>query len=335
MMAAAFFGAVSGRGGISEKQREDVQGVRRGKCLLCRECPQFLVSPPLIACSYCGCPPAKHEHIRKGGGTKRRRDPVPSDSVCSLSDTELSDSSGLSSPGVGVKWRPWHQVTSPPPRLETLLEREPVSREEALEHAWSREDTSPNIYVKNDDPLTFHRNPVYQTSDAIRGRGISLARRSSAGLGGGGRRGPRSGYLNGLHVWAVHWPQESRGTHPVVGVATRECPLTEPGYKRLVGSNCNSWGWCLKSLKIFHDSDRFRKGVTYPRDVDEKLNVPDTFFMILDCDRGTLAFQVEDDYLGVAFSGLRCLELFPIVSAVWGHCEVTLTYINSHELEEE
>ena len=33
-------------------------------------------------------------------------------------------------------------------------------------------------------------------------------------------------------------------------------------------------------------------------------------------------FQIDNDFLGVAFSGLRGEELFPIVSAVWGHCEV-------------
>ena len=55
-------------------------------------------------------------------------------------------------------------------------------------------------------------------------------------------------------VWRITWPPELRGTHPMVGVATGDCPLTEASYKRLVGSTSNSWGWCLKSLKIYHDS---------------------------------------------------------------------------------
>ena len=33
--------------------------------------------------------------------------------------------------------------------------------------------------------------------------------------------------------------------------------------------------------------------------------------------------QIDNDFLGVAFSGLRGEELYPIVSAVWGHCEVS------------
>ena len=42
-------------------------------------------------------------------------------------------------------------------RVRCLLEKEPVSREMAESHSWSRQDTSPNIYVRLDDPLTFHR----------------------------------------------------------------------------------------------------------------------------------------------------------------------------------
>ena len=34
---------------------------------------------------------------------------------------------------------------------------------------------------------------------------------------------------------------------------------------RLVGSNSSSWGWCLKTLKVYHDSRKYRHGVSYPR----------------------------------------------------------------------
>ena len=49
-------------------------------------------------------------------------------------------------------------------------------------------------------------------------------------------------------------------------------------------------GSCANSQLL--TSRKFRHGVPYPRDVDEKLRVPDTFYMLLDMDRGTLAFQV-------------------------------------------
>ena len=54
--------------------------------------------------------------------------------------------------------------------------------------------------------------------------------------------------------------------------------------------------------------------------------------MALDMDAGKLGFIADSQWLGWAFDGLRGLEVFPTVSCVWGHCEVTLKYINfSHE----
>jgi len=344
---------------IKTPNKIDIHGVRRSSCSNCSECPQFVSIPGHVLCAYCGCPPARHSKTAlegdlgpgqgrsRGvpvvalGDRKRGRDAdaksaekgelgLADSDVDSEQDSDESSDSEDSSSSVSSftskkvarkqkRWRPIEQITAPPPRVTRLLKSDPVGREEQLEHTWNELDSSPNIYIKQDDPLTFHRNPVYQTTDAIRGKAGDVW----------------EGYSSGLHVWTVQWPSASRGTHPMVGVATSECHLTEPGYKRLVGSTSSSWGWCLKSMKVYHDSRKFRQGVPYPRDIDEKLKVPDMFFMILDMDRGTLAFQVNDDFLGVAFSGLRGEELFPIVSAVWGHCEVTLTYIGSNHLERE
>ena len=35
-----------------------------------------------------------------------------------------------------------------------------MGAEEQVEHSWSQEDSSPNIYIKPEDPLTFHRCQV-------------------------------------------------------------------------------------------------------------------------------------------------------------------------------
>ena len=56
-----------------------------------------------------------------------------------------------------------------------------------------------NIFVKDDDKLTFHRHPVAQSTDCIRGR---------------------VGYERGLHLFEITWPTRQRGTHAVVGVST-------------------------------------------------------------------------------------------------------------------
>lgn len=62
---------------------------------------------------------------------------------------------------------------------------------------------------------------------------------------------------------------------------------------------------------------------------DESFAVPDKFMMCLDMDEGTLSYLADGQFLGVAFRGLKGKKLYPIVSAVWGHCEITMKYLNS------
>ena len=48
---------------------------------------------------------------------------------------------------------------------------------------------------------------------------------------------------------------------------------------------------------------------------------------MLDMDEGVLGFVVDGKYLGPAFRGLRGKKLYLMVSAVWGHCEITMKYL--------
>ena len=48
---------------------------------------------------------------------------------------------------------------------------------------------------------------------------------------------------------------------------------------------------------------------------------------MLDMDEGVLGFVVNGKYLGPAFRGLRGKKLYLMVSAVWGHCEITMKYL--------
>nr|CAD7256725.1 unnamed protein product [Timema shepardi] len=151
-----------------------------------------------------------------------------------------------------------------PARLDILLDMPPASRDCQVKHAWNSEDRSLNIFVKDDDKLTFHRHPVAQSTDCIRGK---------------------VGLTKGLHVWEVHWSTRQRGTHAVVGVATQDAPLHSVGYQSLVGSNDQSWGWDLGRNKLYHDSKN-NVGVTYPALLkpDETFIVPDKFLgLCADC----------------------------------------------------
>lgn len=200
-----------------------------------------------------------------------------------------------------------------PTRLDQLLDMPAAGPAVQLRHAWNPEDRSLNVFVKEDDRLTFHRHPVAQSTDGIRGK---------------------VGHARGLHAWQIHWPARQRGTHAVVGVATARAPLHSVGYTALVGSDCESWGWDLGRSQLYHDGKN-RPGVAYPAflEPEEAFSLPDSLLVVLDMDEGTLSFVVDGQYLGVAFRGLKGKKLYPVVSAVWGHCEVTMRYINGLDPE--
>uniref|UniRef100_A0A5S6QCD4 SOCS box domain-containing protein n=1 Tax=Trichuris muris TaxID=70415 RepID=A0A5S6QCD4_TRIMR len=205
----------------------------------------------------------------------------------------------------GSAVRQWRNAL--PVKLTKVLNSSPAPRYVQEANSWNPDDSSGNIFVKEDDCLTFHRHPVSQSTDCIRGK---------------------VGYSRGFHVWDVHWPTRQRGTHAVIGVATINAPIHSFGYCSLVGSNAYSWGWDIGRNKLYHDCKRL-SAQPYPvslRDVSTFV-LPDEFLMVLDMDEGTLAFCMDDQYLGVAFHSLKGKKLYPVVSAVWGHCEVTLKYV--------
>ncbi|KAB5550591.1 hypothetical protein PHYPO_G00055450 [Pangasianodon hypophthalmus] len=203
------------------------------------------------------------------------------------------------------------------PRLELLLDMPPADFATQLEHAWNPDDRSLNLFIKDEDRVTFHRHPVAQSTDCVRGK---------------------VGFTRGLHAWTVRWPVRQRGTHAIVGVATSRAPLHAVGYTALVGSDAESWGWDLGRGKLYHDrKSQTGPAASYPCSQNEEdedtFSVPEEVLVVLDMDEGTLGFCADGHFLGVAFRGLKGRRLYPIVSAVWGHCEVTMTYINGLEPE--
>lgn len=76
-----------------------------------------------------------------------------------------------------------------PLRLDLLLDMPPACGDLQGRHAWNPEDRSLNIFVKDDDRLTFHRHPVAQSTDCIRGK-VGQARPTSSG-----RRGLSAGFF--------------------------------------------------------------------------------------------------------------------------------------------
>ncbi len=153
-----------------------------------------------------------------------------------------------------------------------------------------------------------------------------------------------------------------RGTHAVVGVGTLNAPLHCPGYQALVGMTQDSWGWDLGRNKLYHKgissayaatqypsntsgllsspspamadpADALNNnGIAYSTKSDDCFIVPDKFLVVLDMEEGTLSYIVDGQYLGVAFGDLKDKgTLYPMVSSVWGHCEITMRYHNGLE----
>ena len=89
----------------------------------------------------------------------------------------------------------------------------------------------------------------------------------------------------------------------------------------------SSWGYDLSRNKLYHDIKNCEV-TNYPNNLgaEDTLVIPDEFLVVLDMDEGTLAFVIDGQYLGVAFSGLKGKKIYPVVSAVWGHCEITMKY---------
>lgn len=197
-----------------------------------------------------------------------------------------------------------------PARLEYLLDMPQCPYSVQIMHSWNPDDRSLNIFVKEADPLTLHRHPVAQSTDCIR---------------------TKQGYTKGIHLWELNWNSRQRGTHAIIGVATDKSPLHCVGYQSLIGSNGESWGWDLGRNRACHNTKATNiPPPVYPKMLkpDESFVVSDTFMMCLDMDEGTLSFLADGQYLGVAFRGLKGKKVYPIVSAVWGHCEITMRYVN-------
>lgn len=207
--------------------------------------------------------------------------------------------------------KPDPSVQVRPEKLDIILDRPKLTNEVTQAHAWNPDDKSTNIFVKEDNPYVLHRHPVAQSTDCIRGK---------------------NGYTRGFHVWEIKWPTRQRGTHAVIGVATAKAPLQCTGYQTLVGNNSESWGWDIGRNKLYHNEKNTSK-ISYPETNDNSFTGPESIRVILDMEEGTMAFEANDQYYGVAFRGLKGKTLYPIVSAVWGHCEVDMKYLGGLDPE--
>ena len=196
-----------------------------------------------------------------------------------------------------------------PQKVAALLTLPPLPKSEAEAHAWNPDDRSANVELKVDDLFTMRRRPVAQSTDCVR---------------------TKVGYSSGTHIFRITWPTRQRGTHAMVGVSTLMAAVQADGYKGLLGDTANSWGWDLGRKQALHAGQNSAGGPLFPLSLNHhhQWTVSDEFHMILDMDAGTLAWFADGQYLGISHRGIQGL-VFPMVSTVWGHCEVSLAYLGS------
>ena len=111
--------------------------------------------------------------------------------------------------------------------------------------AWSDEDHSKNLFLKP-NRLTVHRNPVAQSTDAVRGK---------------------KGFTGGEHYWTVTWHGPKFGSNAVVGVATEDSSLQGNGYYSLLGEDEHSWGWDVSENTAQHS----QSACSYPTSSNRKV----------------------------------------------------------------
>ncbi|XP_028281089.1 SPRY domain-containing SOCS box protein 4 [Parambassis ranga] len=220
----------------------------------------------------------------------------------------------------------FHQLAVPTSsRLAVTLNSSSVSPVDSRSH-WS----------------SVHRSPHFQLSPCKQ-----EVTRSPAELSSDGVRA-EVGVKSGLHIWEVMWSPTHRGSHAVIGVSRKDCPLQTSGYNVLVGGDSQSWGWELTTNQLWHDGrilgpyPRRRRRRCYSDDAglqpstapstkaaETPLLIPEQVLLVLDADAGTLGYVVEGIYLGVAFKDLPCgVELFSAVSSVRGGASIGLRYLN-------
>lgn len=178
---------------------------------------------------------------------------------------------------------------------------------------------------------SHHRSPHFQLSPCMQ-----EVTRLPVELSSDGVRA-EVGVDKGLHVWEINWSREHRGSHAVIGISKRDCPLQDSGYKVLVGGDSLSWGWEVKTNQLWHDGkllayypcEKRRLNSLQSKETETPFLIPERVQLVLDADAGTLGFAVDGSFLGVAFKDLPSgVELFPAVSSVRGGARIKLRYLN-------
>lgn len=166
------------------------------------------------------------------------------------------------------------------------------------EWTWDeKHSTSSKIKLMDNDSLvTF--NPVYSSGTAVVKGKKPLER---------GRH----------HFWEILIKSQIYGTNVMIGVGTENVQLNlDLCYCSLLGQDQESWGFSYKGY-IKHDGKKYNYGTTF--DENNLIGVH------LDTWSGTLQFFLNRKPLGIAFTKLNNIMLYPLISCTMAQCTMKLT----------
>ncbi|XP_072754051.1 SPRY domain-containing SOCS box protein 3 [Anoplolepis gracilipes] len=167
------------------------------------------------------------------------------------------------------------------------------------EWTWDKKKSTSSIKLSNDNlNVTFH--PVYSTGTAVVKGNKPLEK---------GRH----------HFWEILMITQIYGTDVMVGVGTANAELHNAGelYCALLGQDQESWGFSYKGY-LQHDGKRYKYGTTFGESNMVGIH--------LDTWSGTLQFFLDRKPLGVAFTRLNNMTLYPLISSTMAQCIMKLTY---------
>ncbi|XP_028136065.1 SPRY domain-containing SOCS box protein 3 [Diabrotica virgifera virgifera] len=169
---------------------------------------------------------------------------------------------------------------------------------------WSPAHSSPDTKITNDNKdILFH--PCYSSGTAaVRGT-VPFER-------------------NLHYYWEVQMTSNMYGTDVMVGVGTAKVVFSDWKFRfcSLLGIDSQSWGYSYHGL-IQHNK--------LVRKYGSKFGLGSSIGVHLDMNRGTLEYFLNRKPLGIAFTGIKNQELYPMVSSTAAQSAVRLTCAVSEE----
>lgn len=219
---------------------------------------------------------------------------VSCEAVCSKWKYVLSDANG-------VFWANAYSSLLPPDSRKFDLLRGLSHKQKIIAFicTWKKDTVSGNFDMLS-NMFSVRRRPIAQSSDVARAN---------------------VGFSRGIHEWIVRFDSPKLGSHAGVGICTSSCSLHGNGYYCVLGENDQSWGWDVVKHELRHNGKCIGE-------LNNEVVIGDRIGIILNADKGTVSFELNDFPIGTPFENLPLHKtLYPCISAVYGDSHISMVYV--------